>query len=65
VEPAHGADPGTSRGGRSEERRKRLRRARERAERELAADPTMQLLKERIAYHEPKIEEERAAREGS
>jgi hypothetical protein len=49
----------------SEERRKRIRRARERAERELAADPTMHLLKERIAYHERKIEEERAAREGS
>jgi hypothetical protein len=42
----------------SEEKRKRVRRARERAERELAASRSVQLLKERIAYHTAKLEEE-------
>ena len=39
----------------------RNKRARERAEREIAADPTVKLLKERIAYHQAKLAEERAA----
>ncbi len=45
----------------SEEKRKRVRRARERAERELAANPHVRLLKERIAYHTAKLEKERPA----
>lgn len=44
----------------SEEKRKRIRRARERAERELAASPSVLLLKERIAYHSAKLAEERS-----
>ena len=48
----------------SDERRKRIRRARERAERELEASASVRLLKERIAYHQAKLEEERLAREG-
>ena len=43
----------------------RIRRARERAEREIANDPTIKLLKERIAYHQAKLAEERAANSGS
>jgi hypothetical protein len=36
--------------------------ARKRADEELANDPTMQLLQERIAYHKAKLAEERAAK---
>ena len=42
------------------EKRNRKRRAIERAERELAKDPTIRLLEKRIAYHEVKAAEERA-----
>ena len=44
------------------EKRNRKRRALERAERELANDPNVRLLEERIAYHRAKLQEERAAR---
>jgi len=47
----------------SEEKRKRVRRARDRAERELEANPHVRLLKERIAYHTTKLEQERSASE--
>jgi hypothetical protein len=40
----------------------RVRRARERSEREMANDPTVKLLKERIAYHQARLAEEKAAR---
>ena len=43
-------------------RKDRIRRAMERAERELANDPTVKLLQERIAYHRAKLAEERAAK---
>jgi hypothetical protein len=41
--------------GRSE----RIRRAHERAEQEIRNDPTLKLLKERMAYHRAKMAEER------
>jgi hypothetical protein len=47
-----------------EEERRKKRRALERAERELRADPNVRLLEERIAYHRAKLEEERAAKRG-
>ena len=49
----------------SEERRKRIERARARVERELESRESVRLLKERIAYHQAKLEDERLAREGS
>jgi hypothetical protein len=44
-------------------RKDRIRRALERAERELANDPTMKLLQERRDYHRAKLAEERASKE--
>ena len=41
----------------------RMRRAHERVEAELRNDPTMKLLKERMAYHRAKIAEERTRAE--
>ena len=46
-------------------KKSRAERAREQSERELANDPTMKLLRERIAYHSAKIAEERTAKGGS
>jgi hypothetical protein len=43
-------------------KKSKAERARERAERELANDPTMKLLQERRDYHRAKLAEERAAK---
>jgi hypothetical protein len=43
-------------------KKSKAERVREQTERELANDPTMKLLRERIAYHRAKLAEERAAK---
>ncbi len=48
----------------NKKKRDRRQRIQERLVQELANSKTHQLLKERIAYHEAKIEEERRAKAG-